>query len=84
MAFILQSLRGISGLDKDESKNCDVLWFPTGGGKTESYLGLSIFAIGFRRLTKIDEFSFTYSWLENDAISWKLFSKKILKKTNKK
>ena len=56
MAFILQSLRGISGLDKDESKNCDVLWFPTGGGKTESYLGLSIFAIGFRRLTKIDDY----------------------------
>ncbi len=56
MAFILQSLTGIAGVDKDESKSCEVLWFPTGGGKTESYLGLSIFAIGFRRLTKIDDY----------------------------
>jgi hypothetical protein len=56
MAFILQSLRGVAGIDKDESKICEVLWFPTGGGKTESYLGLSVFAIGFRRLTKFDNY----------------------------
>ncbi len=56
MAFILQSLRGVVGIDKEESKTCEVLWFPTGGGKTESYLGLSVFAIGFRRLTKFDDY----------------------------
>ena len=51
MAFILQSLRGVSGDSEDERAMADVLWFPTGGGKTEAYLGIVIFALAYRRLT---------------------------------
>jgi len=50
MAFILQSLRGVVGMDKVEQKTADVLWFPTGGGKTEAYLGITAFTISYRRL----------------------------------
>lgn len=51
MAFILQSLTGVTGDSPEERDYADVLWFPTGGGKTEAYLGIVIFAIAFRRLS---------------------------------
>ena len=51
MAFILQSLRGVTGESQEERDVSDVLWFPTGGGKTEAYLGIVIFAIAYRRLS---------------------------------
>ena len=51
MAFILQSLTGVTGKSPEERNVADVLWFPTGGGKTEAYLGIVIFALAFRRLS---------------------------------
>jgi len=56
MAFILQSLKGVAGHDDEEKDTCEVLWFPTGGGKTEAYLGLSIFALAFRRLSDDEQY----------------------------
>ncbi|WP_170294291.1 DISARM system helicase DrmA [Heliomicrobium undosum] len=50
MAFILQSLSGVADPDHEDRKTADLLWFPTGGGKTEAYLGLAAFAMALRRL----------------------------------
>lgn len=51
LAFVLLCLKGIAD-DRDQDRNVtDLLWFPTGGGKTEAYLGLIGFAIFLRRLT---------------------------------
>ena len=50
LAFILQSLGGIVDADGGDREIVDLLWFPTGGGKTEAYLGLIGFTIVLRRL----------------------------------
>ena len=57
MAFILQSLRGVINESEEERECADVLWFPTGGGKTEAYLGIVIFTIAYRRLMPGDTLS---------------------------
>ena len=51
LAFILLCLKGIAEENDDDRKTADLLWFPTGGGKTEAYLGLIGFTIFLRRLT---------------------------------
>ena len=37
LAFILMNLRSMAEPDCDERRIVDVIWFPTGGGKTEAY-----------------------------------------------
>lgn len=51
LAFILVCLRGCAEADQEERRIADLLWFPTGGGKTEAYLGLAAFVALLRRLT---------------------------------
>ncbi len=50
LAFILQNLRGIANPGHPDRSIGDLLWFPTGGGKTEAYLGLAAFTLAMRRL----------------------------------
>ena len=50
LAFMLLNLPGLADPRERHRETVDLLFFPTGGGKTEAYLGLAAFAIVLRRL----------------------------------
>lgn len=55
LAFILVNLPALTQLDHAEratamDARADLLFFPTGGGKTEAYLGLTAYTLAIRRL----------------------------------
>jgi hypothetical protein len=55
LAFVLLNLPGVTQLDHADRSDsaaaiADLLWFPTGGGKTEAYLGLTAYTLALRRL----------------------------------
>ena len=54
LAYILMNLRGIAEPNHVEREIVDLLFFPTGGGKTEAYLGLAAFTLVLRRLRDPD------------------------------
>ena len=50
LAFVLLVLPSLRSADAPERDVVDLLWFPTGGGKTEAYLLAAAFVIFLRRL----------------------------------
>ena len=54
LGFMLLVIPGLVD-PRSEDRDCmDLLWFPTGGGKTEAYLALTAFQIFYRRLVDSD------------------------------
>lgn len=56
LAFILQCLPSFIDENSEDKDLVDLLYFPTGGGKTEAYLALSAFLIFWRRLQYPDNY----------------------------
>jgi hypothetical protein len=54
MAFVLLNIKGILHPDSPDREIVDLLWFPTGGGKTEAYLGLAALTMALRRLREAE------------------------------
>jgi hypothetical protein len=50
IAFLLMSLCGLANDDHPEREEVDLIWFPTGGGKTEAYLGVIAYLLFLKRL----------------------------------
>ena len=52
LAFQLLTLESLAVRSSPDRRVMDLLWFPTGGGKTEAYLGIIAFLLFHRRLNE--------------------------------
>ncbi|MEZ4308560.1 MAG: DNA/RNA helicase [Polyangiaceae bacterium] len=52
LAFVLLNLRGVASPAHEDRERVELIFFPTGGGKTEAYLGVIAFALVLRRLSR--------------------------------
>ena len=55
LAFALMCIRSFQEPHHDERSILDLIWFPTGGGKTEAYLLVTAFSMFYRRLISSGE-----------------------------
>ncbi len=55
LAFMLMNIACCAEDEHPDRDICDLIWFPTGGGKTEAYLGLAAFCICLRRLNNSED-----------------------------
>lgn len=49
--FLLMNVAGSSDKKHEDRQIVDLIWFPTGGGKTEAYLGVAAYVMSYRRLS---------------------------------
>lgn len=54
IAFILASLPPAIDANHPKRDHVDIIWMPTGGGKTEAYLGLAAFTILWQRSQRVE------------------------------
>lgn len=55
LIFLLMNVAGVSDENHEDRKIVDLIWFPTGGGKTEAYLGVAAYNMAYRRLQAPDQ-----------------------------
>ena len=54
LAFILATLESAVNKESEDRDVCDLLWVPTGTGKTEAYLAMVAMVLAHRRLESLD------------------------------